>query len=231
MLIVPLKNLVAIKKLKKSELSQHLTEKNNEHIIMLVNSLNKLYSFVYKNSESFSNDSAKFRKECREILDKKENDIIVIEDNKKINNNNYILSTNKNNIIGLEDDEDEEKDNDEEEGIELDEDFVDEDGGQIFGEIEKFNKSFSNPISLSNSKKFKFEENKNYMISDINNSKLLDNLKIGFSGLKKKGEKLNDNSYRLSLDKDYEDEFNIKFKLEQRRKEIMKHLRETLKYD
>ena len=64
-----------------------------------------------------------------------------------------------------------------------------------------------------------------------NSKKLIDNLKICFTGQKKKGEKLNDGGYRLSLDKEYDEQFNTKYKLEQKRKEIMKHLRETLKYD
>ena len=93
-------------------------------------------------------------------------------------------------------------------------------------ENEKFNVNNYNQISL-NPKKYKFEESKNYMLNDIQNiNRILDSSKICIGGLKKKNEKLNDNS-RLNLNKEYDN----KFKLEQRRKDIMKHLRETLKYD
>ena len=100
-------------------------------------------------------------------------------------------------------------------------------------------------MSYNNSKKGKYDENKDYLNQDCN-KKLIDNLKMCFTGQKKKGDKLNDSSYRLSLDKEYDEQFNFfndikynyeliiantKFKLEQKRKEIMKHLRETLKYD
>ena len=123
------------------------------------------------------------------------------------------------------DEKDDLKENEEEEGIELNEDYS-EDSGQIMIENEKFNVNNYNQISL-NPKKYKFEESKNYMLNDIQNiNRILDSSKICIGGLKKKNEKLNDNS-RLNLNKEYDN----KFKLEQRRKDIMKHLRETLKYD
>ena len=123
------------------------------------------------------------------------------------------------------DEKDDLKENEEEEGIELNEDYS-EDSGQIMIENEKFNVNNYNKISL-NPKKYKFEESKNYMLNDIQNiNRILDSSKICIGGLKKKSEKLNDNS-RLNLNKEYDN----KFKLEQRRKDIMKHLRETLKYD
>ena len=208
------------KKFKKSELNQHLNKETNEHILMLANTINKLFSLISKNSDNYFNDSTLFRKECKEILGKKENDISPINNDKIINNNSSI---NKNNLLDSEDDDDyDDKDNDDDEGgIELDEDAEDND---------KINKSNCSLMSFNNSKKGKYDENKDYLNQDCN-KKLIDNLKMCFTGQKKKGDKLNDSSYRLNLDKEYDEQFNTKFKLEQKRKEIMKHLRETLKYD
>ena len=63
------------------------------------------------------NDSSLFRKECKEILGKK-NDVRPPSNDKIINNNSSI---NRNNLLDSEDGDD--KDNDDEEGgIELDED-------------------------------------------------------------------------------------------------------------
>ena len=198
------------KKIKKNELQQHITKDKYEHTIMLASTVNKLYSLVSQNTTSFSNDSL-FKNDNNEIINNNKNSDVLLN-----MNNNLIES----------DDKDDLKDN-EEEGIELNEDYSEDDSGQIMVENEKFNMNNYNQISLSNPKKCKFEESKNYMLNDIQNiNKILDNSKICISGLKKKGDKLNDN-YRLNLSKEYDN----KFKLEQRRKDIMKHLRETLKYD
>ena len=208
------------KKFKKSELNQHLNKETNEHILMLANTINKLFSLISKNSDNYFNDSSIFRKECKEILGKKENDSKAINNDKAANNN--ISTINKNNLLDSDDDDYDDKDNEDEEGgIELDEDAEDND---------KINKSNCSQISYNNSKKGKYDENKDYLNQD-SNKKLIDNLKMCFSGQKRKGDKLNESSYRLSLDKEYDEQFNTKFKLEQKRKEIMKHLRETLKYD
>ena len=207
------------KKFKKSELKQHINKETNEHILMLANTINKLFSLISKNSDIYFNDSSMFRKECKEIIGKKENDIRTIGNDK--NNNNNIITTNKNNLLDSDDDDYDDKDNDDDEGgIELDED----------NEEAQIDKSNCSKLSFNNSKKNKYDDNKDYTMHD-NSKKLIDNLKICFTGQKKKGEKLNDGGYRLSLDKEYDEQFNTKYKLEQKRKEIMKHLRETLKYD
>ena len=57
------------KKFKKNELQQHMAKDNNEHILMIVNTISKIYSLVNQNTDTFSNDSSKFRKECREIFE------------------------------------------------------------------------------------------------------------------------------------------------------------------
>ena len=208
------------KKLKKNELQQHITKDKYEHTIMLASTVNKLYSLVSQNTCSFNSDSL-FKNDNNEILSKKGNDVMEIENNK---NNNSLLDM-KNNLIES-DEKDDLKENEEEEGIELNEDYSEEDSGQIMVENEKYNVNNFNQISL-NPKKYKFEESKNYMLNGIQNiNKILDNPKIYIRGLKKKGEKLND-KYRLNISK----ELDNNIKLEQRRKDIMKHLRETLKYD
>jgi hypothetical protein len=117
---------------------------------MLASTVNKLYSLVSQNTCSFNSDSL-FRKDNNEILYKKGNNIMETENNK---NNEFLINMNNNIIESV--NKDDLKDNEEEDGIELNEDYSEDDSGQIMVENEKFNIKNYNQISLCNPKKYKF---------------------------------------------------------------------------